>query len=185
MVGEDISQQRFFLDFVTVLHRFALEYPKIVHKYSASLYLVPTVFNLTPSLWFWMVLLWLQEWLWPPYPYPLLKYSSTSHSVVWLFVECIVPRNAFSDSSGISLVIESIAFLDLHWDLKYPFFLHLWHTETFAGQFCLGWEGVFPHLVQCSCLLSVGLLSFNNFLLWIYVRNVLPAVSRPLLIVVS
>ena len=43
---------------------FALEYPKIVHKYSASLYLVPTVFNVTPSLWLWMVLLWLQEWLW-------------------------------------------------------------------------------------------------------------------------
>ena len=44
----------------------------------------------------------------------LFKYSSTSHSVVRLFVEHIVPRNAFSDSSGISLIIELIAFIDLH-----------------------------------------------------------------------
>ena len=42
------------------------------------------------------------------------KCSSTSHSVVRLFVECIVPKNALSDSSGISLVIESIVYLDLH-----------------------------------------------------------------------
>ena len=105
-------------------------------------------------------------------------YSSTALLAI-LLCDCLLSVLYLEMHFLILLVYHSLlsrfSFLDLHWDWKCPIFLHLRHTESFAGQFCLAWEGIFPRLVHCPCLLFVGLLSFEFSLVdSIYVRNVHP-----------
>ena len=68
-----------------------------------------------------------------------------------------------SSSSFVSLITLSTFFFDLQSDWQCPFFLHLWQVASLAGQYCRGWDGDFPHLVQVS-FWNAWLLGTGGFL---------------------
>ena len=79
----------------------------------------------------------------------------------WPWSESMVFRYATSSMSSKSVVDGSspttATVLVKHWELKWPFFLHLWHPTRLAGHCCCEW-GHLPHHVHfpvdCALVLA-------------------------------